>query len=101
MSRSYDILYGRHSLIPECCIQFFVTQWDGEFARRSAYYEAVQLANFKYVPCPECLVARNKVRIRECERDCGRVCRKDFESQEKPLTNGPTWDILQQGGNNK
>jgi hypothetical protein len=79
MSKERDIAYGRHSRLPECCIQFFVGgQWEREMKSRSLYYEAVQLSDYNYVPCVPCFATQTKVRMVDCLKDCGRECWKDF-----------------------
>jgi len=79
MSREYDIAYGRHSLIPECCIRYFVHAWEREYENRTPYWFAVFHSRFDYVPCSTCFAHDNKVNIRICKRDCGKQCRKEFK----------------------
>jgi hypothetical protein len=79
MSNSRDIAYGRHSLIPECCIAFFIGNWERELADRTLYWKTVYESDWGYVPCPQCLVTRTRVPMRYCLRDCKRECWKDFK----------------------
>ena len=77
MSRQRDIDFGRHSRIPECCIKFFVDEWDCE--KESVHRRNMDKGpTWNYVPCPECLAAGNKVHIRYCEIECHRECWRDF-----------------------
>ena len=80
-SKLYDIQYGRHSNIPECCIRFFVEEW----APKQLYLQtnlpvvkAVRKSKARYVQCPECIAQKIVVRLRLCLTDCGRDCRLDF-----------------------
>jgi hypothetical protein len=80
MSRERDIAYGRHSLIPECCIKFYVEEWETEWKGHTPYGRAVDFSKWMghYVPCPKCLGEGNLIRIRQCLGDCGRECWRDF-----------------------
>lgn len=78
MSRERDIAFGRHSLIPECCIKFFVDRWGSILWENSVYKEDVHTSDYNYVPCPECFYSGIKVDIRICERDCKRECWRDY-----------------------
>jgi len=77
----YHIAYGRHSLIPECCIQFYVTEWHPLFETKwcgTAYNKIINESAYDYVPCPKCFFTSNKARIRLCATECGKECWKDF-----------------------
>lgn len=77
----YHIAYGRHSLIPECCIVFYVTEWHPFFEtkwRGTAYNKMLDESKFNYVACPDCFFSDNLIKIRICDIDCGRDCYKDF-----------------------
>jgi hypothetical protein len=77
MSRKRDIAYGRHSLIPECCITFFVDHWNNLW-KDSVYKGLIHMSDYNYVPCPKCFYMGRKVKIINCERDCKRECWKEF-----------------------
>lgn len=88
MTKNQHIAYGRHSKIPECCIKFFVNGWDKEIIwgwEITPYARAVKVCSFGYVPCPECLGTNNKKEIVDCERDCGRECRQDYQGPEEHM----------------
>jgi hypothetical protein len=77
----YHIAFGRHSNIPDCCIQFYVTEWYPFFEnkwRGTVYYDAVQRSEFKYVPCPKCYYMNQKAEIRICAVECGGDHPEDF-----------------------
>ena len=79
-TKAFDIAYGLHSNIPDCCIAFYTDEWEDEWIREnSPYAKAVALANVKYVPCPKCLVSRNFIKLKDCLKECGYECWKDFE----------------------
>jgi len=79
MSEDRDIAYGRHSLIPECCIRYFVDTWEHEWRSDTPYSRAVHDSDYNYVPCKACFDAKRKVKIRLCINECGRECWKDFK----------------------
>ena len=86
MTKQQHIEYGRHSGIPECCIMFFVGEWDREIITgwdETPYARAIHKCGFGYVPCPECLGTHNKVKIIDCVREHGRDCRFDYQTTEK------------------
>ena len=67
------IEFGRHSLIPECCIEFWL-----EFCYKAplpapylaAYGEWIEICNWGYIPCPFCVIRNNKVKIHICGKEC-------------------------------
>jgi hypothetical protein len=77
----YDIRYGLHSRIPTCCIIFFVTEWESIYREGSdmPYNRAVDAARAGYVQCPECLGSGTKVKILDCDLECGGNHRGDFD----------------------
>ena len=82
MSKERDIAYGRHSRIPECCIRFFVEEWEPYFEskwRGTAYDEMLNKSDYNYVACPECFFTKSKANIRICIIECGRECYEDFK----------------------
>lgn len=77
----YHRAFGAHSNIPECCVEFFVNQWDmqeGWSNENNWYHQAVNVARFGYVPCPPCLGLGNKAIIKLCDDECGGQHRSDF-----------------------
>lgn len=81
VDKDYHIAFGRHSLIPECCIRFFVDIWDpySLWRQDTPLVQAVKASSARYVQCPTCL--RDKcepVKIRRCTIDCGRECWKEY-----------------------
>jgi len=81
MSRERDIAFGRHSLIPECCIRFYVNEWSPNFENKwhgTTYSKALDASPFNYVACPQCFYTDKMVKIRICEEECGHECWRDF-----------------------
>lgn len=67
-----DLVRGRCSGIPECCITFFIETWmmdlDITFKHKERMDEVRgDPIRFRYVPCPDCLVAQRFVEIRHCD----------------------------------
>jgi len=78
----YHTEYGRHSLIPDCCIRFFVEEWDPFFEnkwRGTAYEGAIREQAYDYVPCPQCFYTNKRVKIRICMDECGHECDGEFK----------------------
>ena len=91
----YHWRYGRHSGIPDCCIQFWTTKYMDEFHRHSPYFELIGELSWGYVPCPECVAKGNKVHVIDCLKEHGRECRNDFINEPFDLlTNQRMRDIL-------
>jgi hypothetical protein len=77
----YHIAFGRHSLIPECCIRFFVEEWDARelWRNRSLWFVRMNRKdNVQYVRCPDCLVNGRRAKIHFCDGECA----KDFLEKE-------------------
>jgi hypothetical protein len=82
MSKEYDIAYGRHSNIPECCIQFFITRWD----YTNQYGDIVHaFSPVNYIPCPKCFANGNFNKLKMCDSDCGKECYKEFSRRFESL----------------
>lgn len=83
--REYHWAFGRHSRIPDCCINFFVEDWDmseGWQNEGNWYHQAVDAARFGYVPCPKCLGTGRRIKIKDCDVECGGDHRQDFVPKE-------------------
>lgn len=83
--RAYHIAFGAHSRIPSCCVRFFIGEWedinDWPEKPMNLYKRAVNASNAGYVQCPECLGSGNAIDIRDCRRECGKECARDFMSK--------------------
>lgn len=82
----YHRAFGIHSRIPDCCIEFYVTEWHPFFEtkwRGTVYDDAVTESGFKYVPCPKCFYTDSRAEIRICAVECGRECYKDYAEETK------------------
>jgi len=64
-SRQWHVEYGRHSGIPECCIEYFIESWWKKGRKLSGYDPGTN-----YVRCPRCVATDNLVEARRCETDC-------------------------------
>tara|TARA_Y100000593_G_scaffold38054_1_gene73837 strand:- start:5134 stop:5361 length:228 start_codon:yes stop_codon:yes gene_type:complete len=60
---------GRHSGIPECCIQWFVTAWSNYVYINSDLRNKYLLVNDNvgYIRCPTCIANRSVIKIKECD----------------------------------
>ena len=87
----YHWEYGRHSNIPDCCIEFWIREWGNIMAspaRKSEYHISKDTAEFKlrkeyrYIPCPKCIKTLNWKPIHVCTKvECG-----DFKENLKKRT---------------
>lgn len=61
---------GKHSNIPDCCVEWFVfiIQFFGTKAA-DLYYQAVGYGR-GYIPCPVCLVNNVNITIHKCDITC-------------------------------
>lgn len=82
--REWHIAFGRHSNIPECCVQFYVDWWwDARVAGSplaQEYWDTMQAAKdgpkVGYVRCPVCLKDRRRVTLHICSpKKCGKFLR--------------------------
>lgn len=66
-----DLLRGRCSGIPECCIKFFIEIWMIDPAittdHKKRLSEIRDTFRFGYIPCPDCVDKENFVDVRHCE----------------------------------
>jgi hypothetical protein len=54
----YDTIYGKHSNIPKCCIEFFVSWWRGRWnTEEGRRYDAWKdkHGRWSYIACPTCV----------------------------------------------
>lgn len=81
--RKYHIAFGKHSNIPDCCINFFVDEWDEKDLWKditSPFVIATQASKVQYVRCPECLGKGIVVTLHYCSG----VCSKNFQATWGP-----------------
>ena len=78
----YHRMYGRHSNIPDCCIEFFIRKWPNmNYAGEDhGYHKIRKIAEQKmgkwwgYIPCPDCLDNTRWHKIHHCRRgECDHV----------------------------
>ncbi len=74
---AFDTDFGIHSNIPECCVKFFVDQFQLFDPNALKYYlkysrivERQIRKAFRYRPCPECLLAKRWHELHLCTWDC-------------------------------
>lgn len=73
-SASTDRYLGRHSNIPECCIEFYISKTTRQLIRLNRDRGSFSDPAIQYVMCPKCLRAyrRGKLRpnkLHECNRE--------------------------------
>lgn len=69
---AYDIEYGRHSNIPECCIKFFIKEWQQIWPDRwksKLYFKGY--SHVGYVPCRKCQDEKKYAVVHLC---VGKTC---------------------------
>ena len=67
---SYDVAFGRHSLIPECCIEFFIGPWASNDYTQWTAEDRDPGFDGEYVRCDECMRLNKQVKIHKCTKDC-------------------------------
>ena len=67
----YDWKMGRHSNIPDCCIDFFVGggPWENENYRKAAIAFLNEIRG-EYWPCITCLEKRSINKLHYCDGSC-------------------------------
>lgn len=74
----YHMKYGSHSGIPDCCIAYFITDWQTALNARNGHWKRIYDLGWGYVPCPTCLSLKRKARVIDCDLECGGQHQKDF-----------------------
>lgn len=81
----YHRLYGKHSNIPDCCIEFFIHKWPNmDYTRKEyGYRKIIEVAEqklgkwWRYIPCPDCLDKKHWHKLHYCRRGkCDEVQKK-------------------------
>lgn len=60
LSDDYHRVFGEHSNIPPCCIEFFIAKFD-----RTGIP-----GKWGYVPCAHCVTKGNKIETHSCTYEC-------------------------------
>lgn len=93
--RDFDRAFGRHSGIPECCVNFFVSKNIPELME---WNKKSKKDNAKYVRCPQCIETNHVVKLLQCSRDCwflAMIEAKNFQNMKiRPATGCPTEPML-------
>jgi len=62
---------GKHSGIPECCIDWYIDVWSSVVVRVPvlwrAYWDYNETESTNYIRCPECIENKSVINIRECD----------------------------------
>jgi len=61
----YTKHFGRHSGIPECCIDFFIS---GDYLKPEHLHCVTN--KWHYQPCPSCLACNQPINIHYCTKAC-------------------------------
>ena len=99
----YNILFGQHSNIPECCIDFFIDKWLKLYSigsRKSRkeiedYHKLIRKAGntvgkkFGYIPCPDCIAKLNWHKVHTCTTKC----KSDLEIIDM-MTGSDLWEVV-------
>lgn len=69
-----DYAFGRHSNIPDCCIDFYLNEWKN--IDPIIRYERITKLNLDakriigYIPCERCVSRWDFVEIHRCDENC-------------------------------
>lgn len=70
----YAWKFGRHTGIPDCCIEWWTTVWwhylPDEMEARNRRVKLILGKNPGYIPCPTCLEQLNIIKPHWCGREC-------------------------------
>jgi hypothetical protein len=79
---TYHLMFGAHSGIPLCCINFFVNVWDKRrlWEQDRRITRAVKASSVEYVQCPSCVRHKRVARLRICRNECWGNCMEDFKA---------------------
>lgn len=84
VTNQYHIEFGRHSGIPDCCIEFWLGWWDEEFntPEQMDYSYFLHHSPWGYVPCPTCIQNDKRARIVDCDWECPDKCRDYYKGRD-------------------
>ena len=97
----YNILFGQHSNIPECCIDFFIGKWLKLYSSGKnrieidAYHGWIKSTEkmigkkFGYIPCPDCITNLKWVKVHTCTTKC----KSDLEIIDM-MTGSDLWEVV-------
>ena len=66
---NFHIEFGRDSGIPDCCINFWITEYIPLFYSNHSiilFYHNSIPTECQYIPCPDCLEKRSFIQIKTC-----------------------------------
>ena len=82
--RTYDIELGRHSNIPECCIDYFINIIRPLTAtERQTLRTIFPCEDYGYVRCPQCRLKNKIITVHKCDDNC----KKFFEKIDEIVVN--------------
>jgi hypothetical protein len=83
--RLYHAIFGMHSNIPLCCVNFFTKEWvpNRNSVENTEYWEKIKEADgLSYIPCHACFQKKKFNPLHRCN---SQVC-KDFWAQLKEFS---------------
>lgn len=64
-------IWGEHSKIPQCCIDFFTGTWQKIYHTKTGrQYLAERPNDVDYIPCPGCKRANKYIEVHNCDIEC-------------------------------
>lgn len=94
----YHRLHGKHSNIPECCIEWWLCKWPNIFQNhakslthrlRTMDVERDIEKTYNYIPCPACLLKKHWQKLHECTR---KKCTKFRKQLKKKAGHTFPWE---------
>ena len=76
---NYHVRYGRHSNIPDCCIRFYLTEWQQHWFDETYRRRHLGRVSVGYVPCASCISNRTFIHVHTCDRLCRSYYRGDLK----------------------
>lgn len=85
VNKKFHFLFGIHSGIPLCCIDFFINVWDARelYRQDRPLVKAIHASEVRYVQCPSCLRHKRAARLRRCGEECWTNCVAAFRLLSK------------------
>ena len=70
VGESYHRQCGKHSGIPECCVEWYVGSWSNAVMHVpvlwKAYWDYNDNDSIDYIRCPDCIENKRNVELKEC-----------------------------------
>ena len=65
LTKFYHIICGLRSGIPECCVKFYLTEWQ-EMNKRDKNNYLAATKRWSYIPCNKCKDTKHIAELKEC-----------------------------------